>query len=61
MSKRKPYWEMNAKELAKATKRFDDPSYAPPAKKPTAAQLAQLRRWQRKRAAERGSVNSSLN
>ena len=60
MSKRKQFWEMNTEELAKATRHFDDPTYDPPAKKPTAAQLAQLRRWQRKRAAARSMLTLSL-
>jgi hypothetical protein len=28
---KKPFWEMNTKELADATKEFDDPNYHPPA------------------------------
>lgn len=60
MKKPKPYWEMNAEELAQATREFDDPAYHPPALKPTAAQRAQLRRWQRKRAAARARLTLSL-
>ena len=48
MSKPKAYWEMSTQELAEATKEFDDPNFSPPVAKPSAAQRAQLRRWQRK-------------
>ena len=61
MTKRKkPYWEMNARELAAATRRFDDPDHNPPARKPGRKQLAQLRQWQRKRAARRATLAISL-
>ena len=40
---------MTTKELAQATKRFDDPAYNPPAIKPTAKQAAQLKRWRAKK------------
>src|SRR5437773_1549016 len=60
MSKRKRYWEMTAQELAEATRQFDDPSYDPPAVKPTARQLALLRRWRRKRASELSTIAVAL-
>jgi hypothetical protein len=60
MKKQKPYWEMNLEELAEATREFDDPSYNPPAVKPTAAQRAQLGRWQKKRAASCARLTLSL-
>jgi hypothetical protein len=60
MKKQKAYWAMNAEELAAATKEFDDPRYDPPAVKPTAAQRAQWRRWQRGRAAARARLTLSL-
>ena len=60
MKKKKPYWEMNAEELADATKEFDDPVYEPVAVKATVAERAQLRRWQRKRAAARARLTLSL-
>ena len=60
MSKRKPYWQMTTAELAKATKQFDDPSYDPPAIKPTAKQASQLRRWRRKGTAEQSKLTLSL-
>jgi hypothetical protein len=52
MKKKKPYWEMNTEELAEATKVFDDPNCHPHAKKPIAAQRAQLRQWRQKRKAK---------
>lgn len=58
--KAKPYWEMTTLELAEATKEFDDPNYDPPAVKPTASQLAQLQRWQRKRKDQRATLALSL-
>jgi hypothetical protein len=58
--KQKKYWEMTTEELAEATKEFDDPSYNPPARKPTAKQLAQLRQWQRRRSAARATLAISL-
>jgi len=60
MKKQKPFWEMNTRELAEATQEFDNPNDNPPAIKPTAAQLAQLRRWKRKRTAERSRLTLSL-
>jgi hypothetical protein len=60
MTKRKPYWEMTTKELARATKRFDDPNFDPPAVKPTARQLAQLERWNRKKEAAQSTLTLSL-
>ena len=60
MKKQKPYWEMNAKELAEATREFDDPNHQPAAVKPSAAELAQMRRWRRKRAAARARLTLSL-
>ena len=53
MKKQKPYWEMNTEQLAEATREFDDPNYDPQAVKPTAAERAQLQRWQRARKAAR--------
>ena len=58
--KKKQYWEMNAEELADATKEFDDPVYEPVAVKTTVAERAQLRRWQLKRAAARSRLTLSL-
>lgn len=58
--RKKPYWEMTADELAKATHRFDDPNFNPPAQKPAAKELAQLRQWQRRRAARRATLAISL-
>ena len=60
MKNRKPYWEMNAEELGDATKEFDDPACEPVAVKATAAERAQLRRWQRKRNAARSRLTLSL-
>ena len=36
MKQKKPYWEMTASELRKATRQFDDPEYRPPALPQTA-------------------------
>jgi hypothetical protein len=61
MKKRKKhFWELTTEELAAATREFDDPNFDPPAKKPTPKQLAQLRQWQRKRAAKRSTLAISL-
>jgi hypothetical protein len=60
MKKQKPYWEMNVEELAEATREYDVPGYDPPVVKPTAAELAQLHRWQKKRAAGRARLTLSL-
>ncbi|HEY3245431.1 MAG TPA: hypothetical protein VGM03_18980 [Phycisphaerae bacterium] len=60
MNRRKPYWEMTTDELAEATKQFDDPDCNPAALKPTAHQRAQLRAWQRQRAAQRSTVTVAL-
>ncbi|HEY4329810.1 MAG TPA: hypothetical protein VGN88_08740, partial [Phycisphaerae bacterium] len=54
--KTKPYWEMNTAELREATKEFDDPNYHPRARKPTAKQLAQLRRIRRKVARQKQPI-----
>lgn len=48
MKKQKPYREMNTRELAAATREFDDPNYHPPARKPTKRELAKLHRVQRR-------------
>jgi hypothetical protein len=58
--KRKRWSEMTTDELAAATKQFDDPSFDPPARKPTTRQLAQLRRVQRKAANNRFRVAVAL-
>lgn len=58
--RKKPYWEMTAEELAAATRRFDDPGYDPPARAPGAKRAAQLRAWQRRRAARRATLAVSL-
>ncbi len=60
MKKRKRWSQMTTEELAQATKQFDDPNYDPPARKPTARQLAQLRQWQSRRAAKRATLAISL-
>src|SRR5208337_3759745 len=52
-TKRKRWSEMTTKELAAATRDFDDPNYNPPARKPTKRQSSQLRRVQRKAAKNR--------
>ena len=52
-TKRKRWSEMTTMELAAATREFDDPSYQPPARKPTVKELAQLRRAQKKAATSR--------
>jgi hypothetical protein len=57
---KKEFWEMDADELAAATAEFDDPNHAPRAVEPTAAQRAQLRRWQRRRSAARARIALSL-
>jgi hypothetical protein len=60
MSKRKAYWDMTTKELAQATRCFDDPGYDPPAVKPTTKQSAQLRRWKRKYRAQHATLTLAL-
>ena len=60
MKKQKPYWEMDADELAEATKAFDDPGYQPAAVKVTATERARARRWAGKRAAARARLTLSL-
>jgi hypothetical protein len=55
-TKRKRWSEITTKELASATRKFDDPNYDPPARKPTKRQLAQLRRVQRKATKNRFSI-----
>ncbi len=47
--KRKPYWEMTAKELAEATKQFDEPFVVDQARPLTAAEREQWNRARRKR------------
>ena len=59
-TKRKRWSEMTTKELAAATRDFDDPNYNPPARKPTKRQLAQVRRVQRKAAKNRFSIALAL-
>jgi len=59
-TKRKRWSEMTTEELAAATKRFDDPGYDPPARKPSKRQLAQLRRVQQKAAKNRFRVAIAL-
>jgi hypothetical protein len=59
-TKRKRWSEMTTKELAAATRDFDDPNYNPPARKPTKLQLAQLRRVQRKAIKNRFSIALAL-
>ena len=59
-TKRKRWSEMTTKELAAATRDFDDPNYNPPARKPTKRQLAKLRRVQRKTTKNRFSIALAL-
>lgn len=54
----KPYWEMNARELAEATKEFDDPNYDPPAVPVPAGELAKLKRAMRKLGRPRKGLGS---
>jgi hypothetical protein len=56
MKKRKAYWEMTTEELAEATRQYDDPRYEPAAVRPTSAQVARLRKWQRYRSAAHAHV-----
>src|SRR5688572_12705631 len=61
--KRKPYWEMSARELAAATKRFDAPMVVDESRPLTAAERAQWNRVKRKRGRPkvgRGSKRVSL-
>jgi len=61
MTKKKKRWStLNTEELAAATREFDDPNYHPPARKPSARQLAQLRRVQRKAAISRFRIALAL-
>lgn len=61
MNQHKKRWsEMTTEELAAATKEFDDPSFNPPAQKPTKRQLAQLHGVQRKAARDRFRIAVSL-
>jgi len=59
-TKRKRWSEMTTRELAAATRKFDDRSYNPPARKPTKGQLEQLRHVQRKAAKNRFSIALAL-
>jgi hypothetical protein len=56
MMKRKPYWEMTAKELAAATRQFDEP-FAADASRPLTE--AERRRWQRAKK-KRGRPRTGL-
>ena len=47
--KRKPYWEMTPKELAEATKQFDDPFVIDRSRPLTPAEREQWKRIKRKR------------
>jgi len=47
--KRKPYWEMTSKELAEATKQFDDPFVIDRSRPLTPAERKQWKRIKRKR------------
>lgn len=60
MKKTKRWSELTKKELAAATRQFDDPNFNPPARKPSKRQLAQLRRVQRKAANNRFRVAVAL-
>jgi len=51
---------MTTAELSEATRQFDDPTFHPPAIKPTSRQRAQLRRWQRARSTRHATVAVSL-
>ncbi len=59
-TERKRWSEMTTKELASATREFDDPTYNPPARKPTKRQSAQLRRVQRKATKNQFSIALAL-
>jgi hypothetical protein len=48
MKQTKPFWEMTAAELRKATHEFDDPAYQPPALPQTQDDVAQQRRAKNK-------------
>jgi len=58
--KRKRWSRMTTEQLAAATKEFDDPDFNPPPQRPTPAELAQLRRVQRKEANDRFRVAIAL-
>jgi len=61
MTKKNKRWsELTTTELAAATKALDDPNYQPPALKPSAKELAQLRRVQAKAAKDRFRVAIAL-
>ncbi len=63
MSKRtKPYQEMNADELAEATKMFDDPNYKPKYLKYTPKERAQMERIEKRlrRAVGRPKVGEGI-
>ncbi len=47
--KRKPYWEMTSKELAEATKQFDEPFVVDQSRPLTPAEREQWKRLKRKR------------
>lgn len=47
--KQKPYWEMTTKELAEATKQFDEPFVVDKSRPLTVAEREQWRRARRKR------------
>jgi hypothetical protein len=58
--KQKRWSELTSEELAAATRAFDDPAYNPPAQKPSARDVAELRRAQRKAAKDRFRVAIAL-
>jgi len=47
--KKKPYWEMTARELADATKQFDEPLVVDRSRPPTPKEREQWKRVKRKR------------
>lgn len=59
-AKTKRWSELTTEQLASATRKFDDPEYDPPAKKPTAQAAAALRRVRRKAAKDRFRVAVAL-
>jgi hypothetical protein len=58
--KQKRWSDLTTAELAAATREFDDPTFDPPALKPSARQAADLRRVQRKAAKDRFRVAIAL-
>ena len=60
IKKNKRWSTLTTEELAAATREFDDPNYNPPARKPSARELAKLRRVQRKAAISRFRVALAL-